>query len=70
MAWSYDESDLETTSTFGRINAVRLLVGDTDSNDQQVQNEEIVFALTQTNNNVYMLGLGAQGLLPLSTHVR
>jgi hypothetical protein len=56
MAWSYDESDLETTSTFGRINAVRLLVGDTDSNEQQVQNEEIVFALTQTNNNVYYAG--------------
>ena len=53
MAWSYDESDLETTSAFGRINTVRLLLGDTDSNDQQVQNEEIIFALAQTNNNVY-----------------
>jgi CTP synthase (UTP-ammonia lyase) len=30
-----------------------LLVGDTDTNDQQVQNEEITFALNQTNDNVY-----------------
>jgi CTP synthase (UTP-ammonia lyase) len=30
-----------------------LLVGDTDTNDQQVQNEEITFALDQTNDNVY-----------------
>ena len=53
MAWSYDETDLGTTTASGRLNSVRLLLGDTDTNDQQVQNEEITFGLAQTNNNVY-----------------
>ena len=53
MAWSYDPTDLDTSTSSGRINAVRLLIGDTDTNDQQVQNEEITFALSESNNNVY-----------------
>ena len=53
MAWTYDATDLNTTTSSGRLNVVRLLVGDTDTNDQQVQDEEITFALTQTNNNSY-----------------
>lgn len=53
MSWSYSPSDLNTTTASGRLNSVRLLVGDTDSSDQLVQNEEIVFALGQANNNVY-----------------
>jgi len=53
MAWSYDETDLGTTTTSSRLNSVRLLLGDTDTNDQQVQNEEIIFALAQANNNIY-----------------
>jgi hypothetical protein len=54
MAWSYDESDLGTTTVSNRLNSVRLLLGDTDTTDQQVQNEEIVFALGQTSNNIYL----------------
>lgn len=54
MAWSYDETNLNTTTTFGRINSVRLLLGDTDSGDQQVQNEEVEFALAQVSNNIYL----------------
>lgn len=53
MAWSYDETDLGTTTASGRLNSVRLLLGDTDTNDQQVQNEEITFALAQSNDNIY-----------------
>lgn len=53
MAWSYDATDLGTDTSSGRLNSVRLLVGDTDTVDQQVQNEEITFALAQTNDNVY-----------------
>ena len=53
MAWSYDATDLGTGTASGRLNSVRLLVGDTDTTDQQVQNEEITFALNQTNDNVY-----------------
>ena len=56
MAWTYDETDLVTTSTSGRVNVVRLLIGDTDTNDQLIQNEEIIFALAQANDNVYFAG--------------
>lgn len=53
MSWSYDPTDLDTTTASGRLNTVRLLVGDTDTLDQQVQNEEIMFALAENNNNIY-----------------
>jgi hypothetical protein len=53
MAWSYSASDLNTTTASGRLNSVRLLVGDTDTSDQLVQNEEITFALGQANDNIY-----------------
>ena len=53
MAWSYDATNLGTSTLAEKINSVRLLVGDTDTNDQQVQNEEVTFALNQTSDNVY-----------------
>lgn len=53
MAWTYDPTDLDTTTASGRLNSVRLLVGDTDTLDQQVQDEEIVFSLSQNNNSIY-----------------
>lgn len=56
MAWSYNSSDLNTTTSSGRLNSVRLLIGDTDTTDQIMQDEEIVFSLAQTNNNIYYAG--------------
>jgi len=53
LSFSYDETDLGTDTASGRLNATRLLLGDTDSTDQQVQDEEVTFALSETNNNVY-----------------
>jgi hypothetical protein len=53
MAWSYDPTDLDNTTASGRLNTVRLLVGDTDTSDQQAQNEEIMFSLSENNNNTY-----------------
>jgi len=53
MSWSYDPSDLDTTTVSGRLNTVRLLVGDTITSDQQVQNEEILFSLSEKLDNVY-----------------
>ena len=55
MSWSYSPSDLNTTTASGRLNTVRLLVGDTDTTDQLVQNEEITFALSQTGDMSTML---------------
>jgi len=56
MAWSYDITDLNTTTAAGRLNSVRLLIGDTDTLDQQLQNEEIVFGLALKNNDIYYSG--------------
>ena len=53
MTWSYSEDDLGTTTAVERLNTVRLLIGDTDTTDQLIQDEEIIFALAQTSNNVY-----------------
>ncbi len=53
MSWSYTETDLKTTTSSGRLNVVRFLVGDTNVDDQQVQDEEISFALGQTNDDIY-----------------
>lgn len=54
MAWTYNAADLNTTTPSGRLNTVRLLVGDTDTTDQQVQNEEITFSLAENNDNTYL----------------
>jgi hypothetical protein len=56
MAWSYDPTDLDTNTASGRLNTVRLLIGDTESLDQQVQNEEITFGLLENGDNVYYSG--------------
>jgi hypothetical protein len=53
MSWSYSATDLNTTTASGRLNSVRLLIGDTDTSDQLVQNEEINFGLSQANDNIY-----------------
>ena len=54
MGWSYDVTDLDTTTSSGQLNTVRFLVGDTETLDQQVQNEEVTFALSENGSNVYL----------------
>lgn len=51
--WSYDPTNLSETTGEGRKNIVRLLVGDTDQTDPQLQDEELEFALSSNNNRVY-----------------
>lgn len=51
--FTYDIDDLGTTTATGRKNAVRFLVGDTDSTDVQVYDDEIVFALSQNSDNIH-----------------
>jgi len=53
MAFSYDDTNLGTDTASARLNSVRLLLGDTDSNDAQVQDAEVTFALSETNDNIY-----------------
>lgn len=52
MTWTYDGAP-GTDDAAGRRDAVRLLIGDTDTNDQQTTDEEIAFTLSQASNNVY-----------------
>lgn len=54
MAWSYDPSNLSTTTDAGRLNIVRLLIGDTITADQQMQDAEITFSLAQNGDSTYM----------------
>lgn len=54
MAWTYDPTDLNRDTASGRLNVVRLLTGDTDSSDPQMQDEELVFSLTQVSDDVYL----------------
>jgi hypothetical protein len=53
MAYTYDPLDLVTTTPAGRLNVVRLLIGDNNTDDPQMQNEEINFALSENGDNVY-----------------
>ena len=55
MTWTYGGAP-GTTSAATRRDAVRLLVGDTDTTDPQVTDEEIAFALTQGVDDVYVAG--------------
>lgn len=53
MAWTYNASPGTSTSA-ERRDAVRFAIGDTDTNDQQVQDAEISFALTQAGDGANM----------------
>lgn len=53
MSWSYNVDDLTTDTASGRLNVTRFLLGDTDTSNQKVQDEEIVFGLSVTSDNVY-----------------
>lgn len=49
---TYSAGVLDKTTT-GLKNTVRLLIGDTDTNDEQLEDQEIEFALSENNNNTY-----------------
>jgi len=53
MTWTYDPADLDTETPSGQLNTVRLLIGDTDSTDEQLQDEEVAFSLSLNESNVY-----------------
>lgn len=52
MTWTYSNSP-GTDTAAGRRDAVRALVGDTDTNDQQITDEVIAFFLSQSSDDVY-----------------
>ena len=48
MSWSYSGDPSESS-----VDAIRYLIADTKEEDSFVQNEEIEWALSQTNQNLY-----------------
>lgn len=52
MTWTYGGAP-GTTTAATRRDAVRLLVGDTDTTDQQITDEEIAFGLSQASDDIY-----------------
>ena len=53
MTVTYDPASLSVDTPTGRLYVVRLLVGDTDTDSAELQDEEINFALLTTLNKVY-----------------
>ena len=60
MTWSYSLADLATSAK----DQVRFLVGDTDTNDQQLADEELNFALSIRGS---VFGAAAEACLSLSS---
>lgn len=54
MTWSYDPISIGIGTSAERLNAVRALIQDTDTNDQLLQDEEITFYLAQSQNDIYL----------------
>jgi len=53
MTWTYSLSLLTTSGVTSQMHRVRLLIGDTDSSRQQLQDEEIYFTLSQQTATNY-----------------
>ena len=54
MSFTYDPTDLTTATAAGRLNVVRLLVGDTVEAEEKKSNEEIIFYLSEASDNAYL----------------
>lgn len=54
MTWSFDPTNAGTSTASARLDAVRTLLQDVDTNDQQMQDEQIAFFLEQAGDDIYM----------------
>jgi hypothetical protein len=59
MTWTYDSADLDKATASGRINVVRLLIGDTKVASPLIQDEEISFFLAENNADTYGAAISA-----------
>lgn len=57
MSWSYDPTNLEN-----HLNWIRLRIGDTDTNDQQLSDEEIT-SLLSLHDNKCLAAAAAAGMI-------
>lgn len=54
MTWTYDPTNIGTDTVAERLDSVRSLIQDTDTNAQLLQDEEIGFYLEQASDDIYM----------------
>ncbi len=54
MSWTYDATDLNEDDTTGQKNVIRLVVGDTYTGEQLLQDEEIYYFLTKNGNSTQL----------------
>lgn len=53
MTWTYNPFSIGDDSDYGRLYSVRSLIQDNIFEEQQLQDEEILFYLSQTGDDVY-----------------
>lgn len=53
MTWTYSSASLDDSTSTGRRNIIRLTIGDTDTSDQQLQDEEIDYFLDSNDDALY-----------------
>lgn len=64
MSWTYDASLLDSDTAIGRLYIIRLITGDTDTSDQQLQDEEIYWYLSRHGDSVRYAAIDAvRGLI-------
>lgn len=64
MAWNYDATLLSEDTSVGRLYIIRLITGDTDTDDQQLQDEEIYWYLTRHGDSIRYAAMDAvRGLI-------
>lgn len=59
MAWTYDASLIDAETAIGRRYIVRLLIGDTNTSDQQLSDEEIDYFLDKNGDSIRYAALDA-----------
>jgi hypothetical protein len=59
MTVTYDNTDLNSTTASGKLNVVRLLLGDTNYLDAELQDEEINYYISVSTGNLYLAASNA-----------
>jgi hypothetical protein len=59
MSWTYDASLIDADTAIGRRYIVRLMIADTDTDDQQLQDEEIDYFLDKNSDSIRYAAMDA-----------
>ncbi len=59
MSWTYDASLISADTAVGRRTVIRLMIGDTQTLDQQLQDEELDYFLDRNDDSIRYASLDA-----------